>query len=252
MTMTMTMSTTTTMTMTTITLLQHLKIYSIVIGIIAIVFWIWAITNTIQNQILDGGIISFLTVIMSNIYILYLTTNNNNNNMNDRYSLQSIGTAWCVVGSYLFVTLNYFAGIIVNFGGFGGNYNLGQAIYCMIFTILWLLFSYLIWWLLKQYRLSTSTSNNSSSSSSSSDDNNNSNNIDFRMKNGPVDSDTVLMAMIVFLDEGSGIYHSKEVDTNRTTTIDVGKGGGYIGDKFFHTSTPIIEIQYREKCKCRS
>ena len=173
--MTMTMSTT--MTMTTITLLQHLKIYSIVIGSIAIVFWIWALTNTIQNQILDGGIISFLTVIMSNIYILYLTTNNNNNNMNDRYSLQSIGTAWCVVGSYLFVTLNYFAGIIVNFGGFSGNYNLGQAIYCILFTLFWLGFSYLIWWLLKQYRLSTSTSNNSSSLSSSSDDNNNSSNI---------------------------------------------------------------------------
>ena len=48
------------------------------------------------------------------------------------------------------------------------------------------------------------------------------------------------MAMMVFLDEGSGIYHSKEVDTNRTTTIDVGKGGGYIGDKFFHTSTPSL------------
>ena len=30
------------------------------------------------------------------------------------------------------------------------------------------------------------------------------------------------------------------MDTNRTTTIDVGKGGGYIGDKFFHTSTPSL------------
>ena len=27
----------------------------------------------------------------------------------------------------------------------------------------------------------------------------------------------ILMAMRVFLDEGSGVYHSKEVDTNRTT-----------------------------------
>ena len=174
--MTMTMSTAT--TMTTITLLQHLKIYSTVVGIIAIVFWIWALINTIQNQILDGGIISFLTVISSNSYILYLTTtNNNNNNMNDCCSLQSIGTAWCAVGSYLFVTLNYFAGIIVNFGGFSGNYNLGQAIYCILFTIFWLISSYLIWWLLKQYRLSTSTSNNSSSLSSLPDDNNNSKNI---------------------------------------------------------------------------
>ena len=50
----------------------------------------------------------------------------------------------------------------------------------------------------------------------------------------------ILMAMMVFLDEGSGIYHSKEVDINRTTTIDVGKGGGYIGDKFSNTSTPSL------------
>ena len=62
------------------------------------------------------------------------------------------------------------------------------------------------------------------------------------MKNGPVGSDTDV-AMMVFLDEGSGIYHSKEVDTNRTTTIDVGKGGGYIGDKFFNTSTPSLRYK---------
>ena len=31
------------------------------------------------------------------------------------------------------------------------------------------------------------------------------------------------------------------MDINRTTTtIDVGKGGGYTGDKFFHTSTPSL------------
>ena len=31
------------------------------------------------------------------------------------------------------------------------------------------------------------------------------------------------------------------MDTNRTTTtIDDGKGGGYIGDKFFNTSTPSL------------
>ena len=115
-------------TTTTITLLQHLKIYSIVIGIIATVFWTWAIINTIQNQIIDVGIISSLAIICSNIYIFYLTTTNNNNNNNDRCSLQSIGTSWCEVGSYLFVTLNYFAGTIVNFSG---NYNIGQAIYCI-------------------------------------------------------------------------------------------------------------------------
>jgi len=51
----------------------------------------------------------------------------------------------------------------------------------------------------------------------------------------------ILMAMMVFLDKDPAyIIPRKEVDTNRTTTIDVGKGGGYIGDKFFHTSTPSL------------
>jgi hypothetical protein len=176
--------TTTEMQITTKTLLQHLKIYSIIIGIIAIVFWIWAIINTIQNQIIDGGIISFLTVIISNIYIFYLTltltttttttrsNNNQNQNNNDRrrsLQLQSICTSWCVVGSHMFVTLNYLGGIIVSLY----IASIGQVIYCIIFTILWMIFSYLIWWLLKQYRLSTTTTTTTSSSDDNGNDNDN-------------------------------------------------------------------------------
>jgi hypothetical protein len=187
-----------TMTMTQAVTLQHLKLYSILIGVVAIVFWIWAIINTIQNdQIIDGGIISFLTVIISSIYIIYLTIKigNNNSNVDDhdndnvttttpqnqnqrrrRRLLQSVCTARWIVGSHLFVTLNYFVGIIVSWKG--------KRIYSIIFTILWMISSYFIWYLMKQYRLSASNATSSSSldddaddaDDADADDNNNNNN----------------------------------------------------------------------------
>ena len=191
---TATATTAMTMTMTQAVTLQHLKLYSILIGVVAIVFWIWAIINTIQNdQMIDGGIISFLTVIISSIYIIYLTIKigNNNSNVDDhdndnvttttttttttpqnqnqrrrRRLLQSVCTARWIVGSHLFVTLNYFVGIIVSWKG--------KRIYSIIFTILWMMSSYFIWYLMKQYRLSAS--NATSSSSDDADDNNNDNN----------------------------------------------------------------------------
>ena len=203
-------ATTTTTTQTTATAqptvqrqLQRLLIYSIAVGIFALIWWIILIQFAIlaiQDQMIDGFIysfftiysfiISYLTVIISNIYIFYSTTtaikkeqqlgdgnnnNNNNNNSNnynnnnnsnsnsnnysnnnDRCPLQSICTSWCVVGSHLFVTLNSFAGIIVTIFS---KYTIDP--FSIILTILWLLSSYLIWRLLKQYRLSTSTSSNS-------------------------------------------------------------------------------------------
>jgi hypothetical protein len=185
-----------TMTMTQAVTLQHLKLYSILIGVVAIVFWIWAIINTIQNdQMIDGGIISFLTVIISSIYIIYLTIKigNNNSNVDDhdhdhvttttpqnqrrrRRLLQSVCTARWIVGSHLFVTLNYFVGIIVSWKG--------KRIYSIIFTILWMMSSYFIWYLMKQYRLSASNATSSSSldddaddaDDADADDNNNNNN----------------------------------------------------------------------------
>ena len=218
--MTITATTTTTPRATTVTTtqttataqptvqrqLQRLLIYSIAVGIFALIWWIiliqFAIQElAIQEQRIDGFIfsfftlysfiISYLTVIISNIYIFYLTTtaikkeqqlgdgnnNNNNNNSNnynnnnnsnsnsnnysnnnDRCPLQSICTSWCVVGSHLFVTLNSFAGIIVTIFS---DYTIDP--FSIVLTILWMMASYLLWRYLKQYRLLTSTSSNSSS-----------------------------------------------------------------------------------------
>jgi hypothetical protein len=61
---------------------------------------------------------------------------------------------------------------------------------------------------------------------------------DLWINNGPVCSDTDGDDGI--FGQGSGIYHTKEMDINRTTTIDDGKEGGCIGDKFFTTSTPSL------------
>ena len=187
---------------------HRLLIYSIVVGVIVLIAWINTIQFVIQDQRIDGFIfafftgysfiISYLTVIISNIYIFfsritainkeqrqrqqqqqqndnnnynnnsnnnnYNNNNNNNDNNNnygnnyDRCSLQSICASWCVVGSHLFVTLNSFAGIIVTIFS---KYTIDP--FSIILTLLWMLASYLIWRLLKQYRLSTSTSSNSSS-----------------------------------------------------------------------------------------
>ena len=180
---------------------HRLLIYSIVVGVIVLIAWINTIQFVIQDQRIDGFIfafftgysfiISYLTVIISNIYIFYLTTtaikkeqqlgdgnnNNNNNNSNnynnnnnsnsnsnnysnnnDRCPLQSICTSWCVVGSHLFVTLNSFAGIIVTIFS---DYTIDP--FSIVLTILWMMASYLLWRYLKQYRLLTSTSSNSSS-----------------------------------------------------------------------------------------
>ena len=189
---------------------HRLLIYSIVVGVIVLIAWINTIQFVIQDQRIDGFIfafftgysfiISYLTVIISNIYIFfsritainkeqrqrqqqqqqndnnnynnnsnnnnYNNNNNNNDNNNnygnnyDRCSLQSICASWCVVGSHLLVTLNCIAGIIVTI--FCTDYNNGPA--PILYAILWMMLSFLIWWLLKQYRLSTSTSSNSLSS----------------------------------------------------------------------------------------
>ena len=87
--------------------LQRLLIYSIAVGIFALIWWIILIQFAIEDQRTDGFIfyfftiysfiISYLTVIISNIYIFYLTTTaikkeqqlgdgNNNNNDNNNYN----------------------------------------------------------------------------------------------------------------------------------------------------------------------
>ena len=109
--------------------------FSIIFIIISLIFWIWAIVNTIKNHRLDLGIVSFLSVLITHI-LLFCYHHQSNANSN---------CASCaVLCTHLFVTLNYVLGVYVALWTdieFKPERQIGFAMYCGVAALLWLISS---------------------------------------------------------------------------------------------------------------
>jgi len=98
-----------------------LRTFGIIILFISLFFWAWAVWNTVTKQF-DAGLVSFLLAAVSSTFLLV------------KGAPGKIGQ-WLIMGSFLLVALNYLAGAVLAFQvlqrpGFG--------IYCIVFTILWI------------------------------------------------------------------------------------------------------------------
>ena len=115
----------------------------------SLVFWIWAIYNTITGDYVDAGIVTFATVIASSVYLLVqsyrqlppvvvpiISDGNNITSQSPRCSRISI-TNWLITTSHLLVVINYAGGAVI---AASGKYDAGQGfiVYCIIFTFLWI------------------------------------------------------------------------------------------------------------------
>ena len=119
---------------------------------------------------IDFGIISFFTVIITSAYLFYLATSTTtkanadsttptatdevaNNQQPRTTKIESKATARWIVASQSLVSLNYAGGVIIALAVIS-PIKIGFAIYCAVFTILWVASACLGWWLLNQYRSS--------------------------------------------------------------------------------------------------
>lgn len=93
-------------------------------------FWFWALKNTIKRNVPDLGVVSFGTVITTTSYLLALADH--------QIPLAQSSTILkgMVIGSHLFVSINYAGGAYL---GFTIRKKPKYGWYCAIFTFLWLL-----------------------------------------------------------------------------------------------------------------
>ena len=110
--------------------------FSISFIIISLIFWIWAIINTIQNSF-DAGVISFLTVLITHSIILVSRWKQRGTR---RTAISSKCASWSIVGSHLLVTLNYLGGIYAAVATDliePPSKRTGFAIYCGVAALIW-------------------------------------------------------------------------------------------------------------------
>ena len=74
---------------------------------VSLIFWVWAIVNTIQNTF-DLGILSFLSVLITHSILLVKGCKDDHEVGNS-----STRASVAVLGSHTFVTINYLGGIYV-------------------------------------------------------------------------------------------------------------------------------------------
>ena len=151
--------------------IRHLHRLSVFLLLFATVFWIWAFVNNLRYDYVDGGIISFATVMLSSMYVLCVIHHGGHGrgfrsdhidsdvesvvddeessqdetsmraSRNEPNALQAIqGSSQCKrrtmfivpISSSLLVTLNYALGSVL-------TEHLWGKVYCGIFTGLWLI-----------------------------------------------------------------------------------------------------------------
>mmetsp|Transcript_31143 Transcript_31143/g.67358 ORF Transcript_31143/g.67358 Transcript_31143/m.67358 type:complete len:158 (+) Transcript_31143:78-551(+) len=120
--------------------------FSFVSILISSIFWIWAILNTTKSKSFDLGIVSFLSVLIAHTVIL-CNLRKQQHRINDglqqeEQSLQpsSKCASYTILGTHLFVTLNYFLGLCIAIGTDmidDVERRIRFAIYCGIATVLW-------------------------------------------------------------------------------------------------------------------
>jgi len=111
--------------------------FSISFIIISLIFWIWAIINTIQHSF-DAGVISFLTVLITHTIILLSRWKQRGTRRTSAVSSKC--SSWAVLGTHLLVTLNYLGGIYAAVATDliePPSKRTGFAIYCVVAALIW-------------------------------------------------------------------------------------------------------------------
>ena len=108
---------------------QQQRNFSILFTVVSLIFWIWAVINTVHN-LSSVGTIYVLPPVLITQYILLSSCQSNNN----------CGASYAILGTHLFVTLNYLLGIYVALGTDmiqPPERQSGFAIYCGVAAFLW-------------------------------------------------------------------------------------------------------------------
>ena len=108
---------------------QQQRNFSILFTVVSLIFWIWAVINTVHN-LSSVGTIYVLPPVLITQYILLSSCQSNNN----------CGASYAILGTHLFVTLNYLLGIYVALGTDmiqPPERRNGFAIYCGVAALLW-------------------------------------------------------------------------------------------------------------------
>ena len=108
---------------------QQQRNFSILFTVVSLIFWIWAVINTVHN-LSSVGTIYILPPVLITQYILLSSCQSNNN----------CGASYAILGTHLFVTLNYLLGIYVALGTDmiqPPERQSGFAIYCGVAAFFW-------------------------------------------------------------------------------------------------------------------
>ena len=111
--------------------------FSISFIIISLIFWIWAIINTIQHSF-DAGVISFLTVLITHSIILVSRWKQRGTRRTA--AISSKCASYGIIGTHLLVTLNYLGGIYAAVATDliePSSKRTGFAIYCGVAAVIW-------------------------------------------------------------------------------------------------------------------
>ena len=110
--------------------LQQQRNFSVLFTVVSLIFWIWAVINTVHNLSLVGTIYILPPVLITHSILLSSCCQSNNN----------CGASYAILGTHLFVTLNYLLGIYVALGTDmiqPPERQSGFAIYCGVAALLW-------------------------------------------------------------------------------------------------------------------
>lgn len=115
---------------------QKLKMFFIVLFLLSLFFWAWALKNTIGmtdgGGEFDLGVVSFGTVLLSSSYMMGIIASK---------SFASVGkiAKKATTCTHIFVAINYLLGAYIGFTSLGRP---GFGAYCVAFTGVWLGIAY--------------------------------------------------------------------------------------------------------------
>ena len=112
--------------------------FHLFIPLFALIFWVWAIVNTI-TKFVDLGILSFALVILSSIYTLFQLRIGLNEESQQRLLL------YFPTATHLTLSLNYLL------GAFLMKHHWGK-VYCGIFTFLWIVVAIVHFYLMQKFQ----------------------------------------------------------------------------------------------------
>jgi len=147
--------------------IQRLNIFSKCCAAVSLFFWVWAIINTTKMDYggVDLGIFSFFGSGVSSAYLYYRTkfvndsssgnredasgTRNGRSDSRIEQDFKPIGACGrvVIVATYWIVCANYLLGVLIAFN-IGATVMVSLAVYCIVFTILWMMIALIGWMLI--------------------------------------------------------------------------------------------------------